>query len=351
MILGLYMTRLYVVRFLGALAGFAALIQILDLFDVAGEILDRGEGVAGLLRYAALRLPVIVVDVAPFAALIGALFAFMALAGKSEIIAMRALGVPPRKIVMLLAPVVLLIGGAHVVASDRIAPPAESALRAWMLRTAEAAPPSAEAESWIRSGQILVGFGGAAPDGTRLDRVWIYERDAAGALVRRIVAERAAYEGPLWRLESAAVDLPDGSRRQDAAMQIDLRLTPENVLELSEPLEHLSIARLHAGATGGPSGARSEAFFRTRLMLLWSFVAIPAIMLVIAAPVAFATVRSRTIGLQAALGLGWGLGFILVAGILRTLGESGVLPPLLAVWTAPALFAVIAAARLTEVER
>jgi lipopolysaccharide export system permease protein len=349
MILGLYMTRVYAVRFFGALAGFAALVQLLDLFEVAGEILERGEGMLGLLRYTALRMPVILVDVAPFAALIGALFTFMALAGKSEVIAMRALGLAPRKIVMLLAPIVLLLGGLHLIANDRVAPPAEAALRDWMLRTADEQPPAEDAESWLRSGPILIGFGGAAPDGARLERVWIYERSATDNLQRRITAARAIYEGRLWRLEDAAVDQGLGERQAESEMTIDLRLTPADVLELSQPLEHLSLAQLHQGATGGPTGARSEAFFRTRLMMVWSFMAVPAIMLVIAAPVAFASIRRRgAVGLQAALGLGWGLGFILLAGILRTLGESGVLPALVAVWTAPLLFALMAAARLSD---
>ncbi len=352
MILATYLTRLFVVRVLGALFGFAALVEILDLFDMAGTILERGEGIAGLGRYALLRLPVIMVDVVPFAVLIGALFTFMAVASKSEVVAMRALGLAPQRIIMFLVPAALAVGALHVIASDMLAPPAETALRDWLLRSASAEAPSETAEYWIRSGPVLVGFASAAPNGSQLDHVLIYERDAGGQLARRIAAASAVYEGPLWLLSDVAVNETTADRRvSHDAMEIDLRMAPDDVLELSQPLEHLSFAQLWEGATGGPTGMRSQAFFSTRMMAMWALVATPAIMLVLAGPIAFGSTRSRTIGLQAAIALGLGLLFVLVAGILRTVGESGVVTPLLAVWAAPLGFAALAGLRMGRTGR
>ena len=42
---------------------------------------------------------------------------------------------------------------------------------------------------------------------------------------------------------------------------------------------------------------------------------------------------------RAAVGLALGLGYLVAAGLLEALGEAAVLPPVLAAWTAPLLFA------------
>ncbi len=351
MILARYLTRMFLVRFLGALAGFAALVEVLDLFDTAGEMLERGEGLGGLANYALLRLPVILVDVTPFAVLVAAVFTFMPLAAKSETTAMRALGVSARRIIMFLAPVALAVGVLHLAAANLVAPKAESALRDWLLRTAGPEETPDEARAWVRSGPILVGFAAGSPDGAHLEQIWIYERDAQGRIARRIVAESAEYASPLWRLRNTVTDLPDGTRQRNSEIAFDLRLEPGDVLELSYPREHLSFRRLREATGEGPTGARSQEFYRTRMLAMGTLLVIPAIMLLLAAPTAFAHMRRRGVGVQAGLSLGWGLSFILVAGILRTLGEAGAMAPVLAVWTAPVIFMLAAASRLTDTGR
>ena len=48
----------------------------------------------------------------------------------------------------------------------------------------------------------------------------------------------------------------------------------------------------------------------------------------------------RALARRAAVGLALGLGYLVAAGLLGALGEAAVLPPVLAAWTAPFLFAV-----------
>ena len=52
-----YMSGHFLSNTLGAILGFTALIELLDVLNNATDILDRKLGVAGLFHYVLLRLP------------------------------------------------------------------------------------------------------------------------------------------------------------------------------------------------------------------------------------------------------------------------------------------------------
>ena len=87
--------------------------------------------------------------------------------------------------------------------------------------------------------------------------------------------------------------------------------------------------------------ARGGAFYRTRVQSAAAALATPFVMLLLAAPAAFGLPRQGGgAARRAAVGLALGLGYLVAAGLLEALGEASVLPPVLAAWTAPFVFAV-----------
>ncbi|MFC7554926.1 LptF/LptG family permease [Pseudoroseomonas wenyumeiae] len=73
-------------------------------------------------------------------------------------------------------------------------------------------------------------------------------------------------------------------------------------------------------------------------------------MLLLAAVVAFDVPRRGSSMARSLLALCLGLGFMLLSGLLGALGEAGVIPAALAVWTAPILFAAIGGSLLIRFE-
>ena len=55
--LAAYLRRRVGLQILALLAVLTAMMQLLELLDVTTDILERGQGVGGLLYYAALRAP------------------------------------------------------------------------------------------------------------------------------------------------------------------------------------------------------------------------------------------------------------------------------------------------------
>ena len=74
------------------------------------------------------------------------------------------------------------------------------------------------------------------------------------------------------------------------------------------------------------------------------------VMLLLAAPVALANFRTTQGAVLSAAALAAGLTFLVLDGLLTALGEGGALSPLLAAWTAPAVFAAMAATVLLRME-
>jgi lipopolysaccharide export system permease protein len=116
--LAAYVLKVVGVRILGAALVLLAVLQILDLLEVTPEIVERGLGFAGILHYAVLRLPRLIDQAAPLAVLSGGIFAFIKLAGESEVVAMRASGVSTYRLLAMALPAALAVMAVDIVAVE-----------------------------------------------------------------------------------------------------------------------------------------------------------------------------------------------------------------------------------------
>ncbi len=340
-----YLTRLFAGRALGALFALAALLQLLDLLDKASDIVARG-GAADVLRYAALRLPTLLGHAVPLAVLVGAALSFLRLAATSEMAALRASGVGAWRVLGALAPACALAAAAQATLLFGVAPRAERALADWWDgRDASSAsePMALPRRLWFRNGADVVAADAVSLDGTRLAGVLVVHRDADGRIAARIEARRAEHDAAAgWLLRDASVVRPAQARAEAAAeLAWPDGPPPAAVRDLARPTEAQPLGRLLAGARGEGAVARGGAFHRTRAQAAAAALAAPFLMALLAAPAAFGLPRQGGGGARrAAVGLALGLGYLVAAGLLGALGEAAVLPPVLAAWTAPFLFAV-----------
>ncbi|MGI9170614.1 MAG: LptF/LptG family permease, partial [Caulobacteraceae bacterium] len=238
-----------------------------------------------------------------------------------------------------------------LVVADQLTPRAEQALATWWSASAPGAK-KAPTPRWFRIDGDVVEVKAAAPDGRALRDVSIYQRDARGALVRRMTAATATTEKGGWRLHDAQVtDL--GRARADimSVGETDWRTT----------LSAADAARLFANAYEITSGTayrslfgkgpvdKSPSEFKTRLYRTLAEGVAPIIMLLLALPTALGHARSnRTV--PVIFGLGCGLFYLVADGLLTAMGQTGVLPPAVAAWGAPAAFAAGAVSILLYAE-
>lgn len=341
-VLGLseYLTRMMLVRTAAAAVALMGLLQLIDLLEHTADILARG-GVWQIGRYMALRLPFMFQQVAPFAVLTGAIFTFGQLARNSELVVMRITGMSLFQIFRRTLPVALAVAALDLVVTDQVTPRAEQALATWWSASAPGTVKAAPAPRWFRVDGDVVTVASAAPDGHTLRGVTIYQRDAQGELTRRMQADSASSERSGWRLHDAKVT-ELGQTRADT---VDV-----GTMDWRTTLRAADAARLFADSYEITSGTafrslfgkgpvdKSPSQFQTRLYRTLAAGVAPIIMLLLALPAALGHARSNRT-LPALYGIGCGLLYLVVDGLLTAMGQTGVLPPLIAAWGAPVAFA------------
>ena len=354
-----YLSSMLLKRTFATLLVLIGLLQIVDLFDATSEVLSRGLGLGGIIKYEFLRTPVMIEQILPVSVLIGALTCFTGLARNSEMAALRATGTTIYRIVALLLPAAALVAVLHFFIADQISPRAQQAYTTWW----NAHPPNTAAKDakaptkikpvWFRTGSYLVYAEGASSDGRRLEKPRIYRRNPDGRMSERLVAREATFgvDGR-WLLDGAEeLDVQPTSLsnalRGQRVWETDL--DPTDVVSVFWPEEKISAGKALRAITGTRPADKSPAFYATRLQRALAEPLGAIVMLLLAAPAALAHQRNN----QATLlmfSLAAGLLFLAVDGVLTALGQTNVLPPLLGAWAGPALFAALAGAALVHLE-
>lgn len=349
--MGWHVTRLVGGRILAALLVLVGVLQILDLLDVTTEILERNLGVAGMTRYAVLRLPRLVEQTAPLSVLAGALFAFAKLARDSEVVAMRSVGISAYRLTLMAVPAVALIMILQLAVSSTIAPRADEMLNDWWRSTTPVAEAELPGPRTFRLGDQIVTATPGGPGGRRLEDLSIYQRDQEGRLIEVIRADAATYADGEWRLSEARFRsiTPEGVQTGTASeITWTPRLEPADVEAIfsDQPATPDAIS---AALQGGPA-VRAPAYYETRLHRTWAAPAVSLVMLLLAAPTALGNFRSGQGATLLVACLGGGLLFLVLDGLFTAVGEGGLAPPVLAAWAAPAAFAALGATALLHLE-
>ena len=197
----------------GTLLTLAGLLPLMGVFILSDELDAIGTeryGLTEALLFTLLSLPRYLYQLFPIATLIGALIGLGTLAGRSELVAMRAAGISVGRLVRaaLLGGLVLAI--VAVVLGELVAPIAEQ--RGVELRRLAL---SGEAAQLTPYGFWAIDEGAYVNireirSGTSLRDIHIYRVEAAAGTLEASHAEGARYENGRWVLEGIALSRVDG---------------------------------------------------------------------------------------------------------------------------------------------
>lgn len=347
-------------QFLGPLAWCVALFLILylviDLFGHLDELLRFRVPLAVIARYYGAMLPLILVQVTPFACLMAVLYTVGHLNRHQELTAMRASGIGPWVIVRPLLTAALLLSGAVLWTNERLAPAAATTVQALRDDYLEWPPDPARPPTESRpikslavygSGHTLLYAKSFDPQTNTLEDVVILEHGPDLKLRRKITAPKAEWTPGGWRfLNCTVVRFGANGRTLGKPVGFARKLIPvgdpPEVLRRSErQAQQMSSRELTAYITRlGPDSREATRKLRVELYAKFAVPFATLVVVLLAAPLAVRPGRGGTLlGMGTAIAAS--LAFYGAHAFFLALGKGGWLPPMLAAWGANLVFGAL----------
>lgn len=309
---------------LSALAAFFAVID--QLGDLGGNY-----GIAQAIEYVLLILPRRAYELFPTAVLLGALLSLGALATHSELIVMRAAGLSVYRITWSVLKAGLILMAIAIFLGEVVAPPAEQL--AQNRRAVAQAKSFAISSSgfWARDGKSFIGIKRVLP-GSKLEGINVYTFNEQHKLASILTAKSAVYEQDKWiltgvrktRIEEKSIKVDD-----QKTMEWKSLLSPDVLEALAVKAVNLSIVSLYFYVDhlkkNKLDASKYELAFWSKLIKPFSTI----IMLLVAMPFVFGSLRSSGVGQKLLIGVLIGLGFHLMNQALNHVGVGYGLNPVL----------------------
>jgi lipopolysaccharide export system permease protein len=329
------------------LIGSFILFTLVDLFDHMGSLIDNEATPSQIVRYYLYKGAWIIDQVLPIAVLMATLFTIGSMARYLELTALFASGLSLFRVsrpllVAGLAITVLALGWREYVLP-------EANLRKWRVWEVEI---HKQTETMRPTRQIAA----TGPDG-RLYYARKYDPNTktvtglkvmgmeGARVVERVDAERADWDGDHWVLHLGTRRRFEGDREIVEPFEIltasDLAITPDGLYRTHVRPENMNIRQLMAHRdllrqTGGdPTSANVDIQFQ---------LAFPLVNLIVVCLGVILASGPRKTTIASGFGLTLLVGFVysLMMMFGRSLGQSGVLPPLVAGWAGTVVYAILA---------
>ncbi len=317
------------------------------LFVFVGQQDDIGVGAysaADAFVYSLLSLPQQFFELLPIGALLGSLLGLGLLARGSEIIVIRASGVSLARMCLSVAGAGLVLVLVGVVVGEYIGPPAQQVARQikvfGMFSDFSVA---GSGSAWVKDGNSIVRLGRQTGD-AMFGGVSLFRVGADGRLASIGRATTASIgHGEHWQLDAyVETAFADGGTHvaKEARRTFETRVSPEFLgLAAVDPnqMRTLQLARYLSHLRENGLDARAIEFaFWARIARTLSI----AVIVLLALPFCFGTMRSAGTGAKTVIGLLIGIGFSLLQSTLESSAQVFDVNPILLAWT-PVILLVI----------
>lgn len=180
-----------------------ALLAMFSFFDLIQELESVGKGTYGIdkvLLFVMLSAPGHVYEVVPVAVLVGTMYALGQLSRHSELVVLRASGVPVRAIAFSLLRVGLIFALLTFVVGELVTPYSEkTAQRIRIKATDSVIAQDFRSGLWVKDGDSFVNVEDVLPDAGLLN-IHIYEFDKEFRLRNISNAKTGRFDGKGWQL-------------------------------------------------------------------------------------------------------------------------------------------------------
>lgn len=346
--LGRYVTRMFLIRFVVFLAGLTLILQVLDMMGRSDDIMaGEGASYASLLTYIQLRVPQLLAQFTPFAALLAVVTTLATLNQHSEVIIMKAAGLSAYNVLAPATLVCLVIALAHFTFNELVVVKSNAHLDFWEKNDFAAnlpEPPTTANRSWVLDGSTIIEIDSIVQNGRvlLLDNISLYERDADANLRSLAKARFATYTDGAWTLyDVRRFTIPEFKTTRSDSETWPVSIPAERFIALAIEPDKVSYRKLLRSIRdlkreGYPTSVLQGALYHKISGPLAS-----VLMPLLGAVAAFGLARGGQLFIRIVFGMALGFAFFVADNFMMAVGEFGAAPPLLAAWAPFLLFLLL----------
>lgn len=343
-ILDRYILKSVLSLFISCIFIFLFLYVIIDIVSHLEDILKQHAGILFLVKYYLSYLPIMFVQVAPFACLLSTLYTFGKLNRNNEIIAMRASGLSIAQITKTVIILGFLVSALVFWVSDRLVPKYLLQSQKMKAQIEEGKRAKEKKQdvfvnlSMYGSGNRLFFVNKFTLATNTMEGIIILEHDESQNIVKKIVANKAVYAEGRWHFfQSITYNFDENGQILEEPQYLQEELigvpeTPQDFINQRQRPDYMDIRQLddyigklsRSGATTVIRNLKLERYQRftspfTSLIII--FLGIPFSLII----------RRRATGLSS-IGLSIMAGFIyyVLDAISIALGKGGLFTPIIA---------------------
>jgi len=340
-----YIVKEIVRVFVTLMVSLVSFFYIVDFFEKIDNFINAGISIPRIVVYFACKLPFVAAQMIPICLLLAVIIAFGLMNRHNELIAFRINGV---SIIHLLKPV-LAVGGVFGLAlfmiSEAVVPVTISkANRIWLEEVnKKSVSTSKERNIWIKEKRKIIYIEHYNPTQKTIFGVVVYEFDHTFNLVRRVDASKGAFKEEGWMLDdvmeqkyNASTGIYDVMLHQQALEPIDLQL--EDLTRVVKGSEEMGFTELMGYIDQVEDEGYDTIPYRVDLHAKAAFPFVCLLMSLIGTGIAAKIRPKESLPIIIAAAIGIAFLYWTGYGLFLSLGYGEVLPPLVAAWTANAVF-------------
>jgi len=351
-----YIGRTVFVGTMFALLVLFAIDSIIDFINDVENVDERGFTIGHAILRLLFEMPQRLYEFMPTALLLGALIGLGGLAAKSELVALRSVGVSKLRIIWSVLKVGVVLIAISVWVGEMVVPTSQgyvNSLSKTQVRAEKNNSDTGDANKislrskygiWVRDNERYINAQEIYPD-YRMQDVWIYELDQEYKLKRASFAKQAVFENDVWKLSDVKHSLISTSGVETVAADEEHweRLVSTELFDvITVKPEFMGAAKLKkyiAYLDGNElDSKRYQLSYFNRFAVPLSGLA----MLLLAIPFVFRSVRAGGLGQRIALGIGIAVIFNLLSKVLSNTSVVYDIPPVIGAFFPTLLVFVVA---------
>jgi len=345
-ILDRYIIKSVISIFFTCVFVFLFLYVIIDILSTLEDILKHHFEILLLIKYYLLYLPIMFVQVAPFACLLSTLYTLGRLNHNNEIIAMRSSGLSIFQISKDIIVFGLLISFLVFWINDRFVPGALATTQRIRAQVTEGSKRTKDQKAETINNLCLYGLRNRLffinkfqTATSTMEGIIILEHDEHQNLMKKIVANRGTYQDGLWKFYQSITydfDLNGQIIHEPQYMEeeiMSISETPKDFMTQRQRTDNMSIAQLEdyiwkLSKSGANSVIRS---LKVDLYERYTSPFINVIIIILGIPFSL-IMRRRATGISS-IGICIMVGFLyyILDAVCIAFGKGGVLPPVISV--------------------